>query len=176
MLTWQQRLNSIAARIGEPDLFDNASNTELGTPYFDPVVTEQWLYQSCLFFLRRIPPAELGAIGSAALLTITASPVPLGQLKYISAVIDGKSAELVDPKTYLAMTTAAIAGMTSIYTVIGSNIQFGGSAISITALIEPPLSAFQADMPIMPPGYDEDAINRTKSYLMISDYLPQGRL
>jgi hypothetical protein len=190
MLTWQDKLDSLGERIGEPDWQDNATNTEQDTPYFDWTVAEKWLYMSSLFYLRSVPPQELEAIGSDAIQVVTASagggivitttPIPQNVLKVLDAQIDTgvgfRPAEYVPPTIYLQMLTCA-ANESLIYTLIGGFIAVKGTAnITITCLVEPALASFQNDDVILPPGYDEDIVNRAKSLLMISDYLPAGRL
>ena len=189
MLTWQDRLESLAARIGEPDLFHPAINAEQLTPYFDPITTEKWLYRACLFYLRSSQYSDLDSIGSKAILKLTGSTgagiltsvvVPQNVLKIYNATIDVgtgyKPAEFIPQPYYLQMLTCSITESLT-YSFINGYVAMHGTAnFSITLLVEPTLADFQDDNVILPPGYDEDVIDRTKTYLMISDNLPQGRL
>ena len=120
-MTWQDQLQSLAQRLGEPDMFTPSVNTEQLTPYFDPTITELFLYRSSLYFLRTVPPQELVAIGSSAIQSITATTgagvyisttsLPLGTLKRLDATIDPGSgampAEFVAPDAYFQMLTCA---------------------------------------------------------------------
>lgn len=188
-LTWQELLDSLAERLGEPDLFNMADGAEGNTPYFDPSIVEQFLYYASLYYVRIAPVAILQDLGGEAIKVITGGIIVGGldlpqnavrplwaRNKIQSTGSPWTGCDFVDPARYEQLISVG-AQETSFYTVYAGKAWINqGFGLEVTYLAEPTIDIFQNDTPVLPGSYDEDRIDRAHKFLMLTDNLSTGNL
>jgi hypothetical protein len=177
-LNWNEGLQRIAERLREPDVLVRADLPgQANTPWLTKDDIEQKWCEACQQLLRECSVEELDNIGSAALYTVTSgSPFtgpPTNFIDLISVNIDGLPGVEVSPYIYQALLSAPNA-KARVYTYDYNGIFFKGSTGTALFLIEPALSVFQSDVPILPQNKFEESLTLVTRMFAFQDSLPEG--
>jgi hypothetical protein len=196
-MTWLDRIKEIARREREADPSNTAVTGQLDIRYFKKDHIESLLYDVSLELLGEIPVDEIATISSHAVVTVNfdtsaVSPgdppfpeLPLNTIDVIGASVDGGPVIPTSISGYLQKR--GVVDGSSVYTFAydattygmvtpTARIYYTGVVLKMILLVEPTLADFQADHPIIPPGYDEELIARVRRRLHISDFMPRGAM
>lgn len=180
-LSWSELLEEIARRQSD---YDVAANTypsgapgTVDAPYNIRADVELLLLECSNAALRELSFDELQAVGAKAIVAKTgASPIALpdNAIDVLSGNIGGEPAVEVLPAIYFQ--TLGSSRLTC-YTFFSGNIYYTGVGTgTFQIIVEPPLSEWQANNVILPPGYDEARITDVCQLLEAEDFLPVGRI
>lgn len=181
-LTWAQKLQAIFSRLNEPYVTAPVPVTgQTNVPYYDQADVEKLLYDVHLQLLREIPVEELEACGSKAVVTnlyTNNGALPLALIDILGSKIQFLAGDAYAPCVELlpAEWFQNVNAQSGTFSVFGGAVHTAGNSIELVLLIEPPLSDFQADFPILPSGYDEEALTLTRQLCIFTDNLPEGQL
>ncbi len=173
-LTWQQKLDEIQRRQSEANLL--APSAGLDVPFFLRSDIEQILWEVSNAKLGSLSVEEIGNCDSSVTqIILGASPIvlPKGMIDIVTATIDGGACVEVDPAHYYWVLGAS-GKYFSVMKNIGTgarSIYHSGATAEFAILTEAPLASWQANLPILPPAYDEECINEVCVLLEIEDFV-----
>lgn len=184
-MTWDEKLEAIVARIREPEILTGAIPGQLDIPYFTKDEVEDHLLIVSNDLLREVTEDELMAIGSDAVTALQGSttfgifqcvPVPLDVIAILSATINSEPAVEASASGFFQLAQVD-SSLDSAYSFAEGRALFYGTSsdvIKLFVVTEASLAAWQGSTggkPILPPGYDLEAIDRTVARLQMIDYL-----
>lgn len=182
-LTWQELLDSVARRLGEPDLFDTSRTSEQQTPYFDGQEIERFLYRVSLTKLRALDDEECDS--AVVMVTSTedaaGSTVPLNAYAIAGAGVNQTMsgnftlADEIQPATYYQLYSVP-AAVQAYYTCVAGQLIANGVQVRVVYRVEPTLTQFRNDEIAIPAEYDEWRIDQTHKLALVQDFLPAGRM
>lgn len=181
---WQETLDAVVQRFREPEILDAPIPGELDIPFFTKDELESHLVIVAKDLLRDISPADLMAMGSAAATSVSGSAVfmgglfrsldkPANAIGVLAATIGGYPCVEAAPAGFFQLVKVNSA-LDSAYLFAGDKVLFygnGSQSLTMTFLLELPLATWQSDVPILPPGYELELIERCVNRLRVIDYL-----
>jgi hypothetical protein len=178
-LQWSELIEEIARRQSQFDIAGNIYPSgvpgTVDSPYYLRQDIENMLWEVSNAALRELTFDELQAVGLRAITSDAgASPLALpdNAIDVLSGNIGSQPAVEVLPSIFLQGSTRSTE-----YAFYGGNVNYVGTGTgTFQIIVEPPLSDWQANNIILPPGYDETRISDVCQLLEAEDFLPVGRI
>lgn len=181
---WQEMLDAVTQRFREPEILSAPIPGELDIPYFEKAELESHLLIVCNDLLREISPDDLMAVGGAAETAVSGSAVymgamfrsldkPANAIGILAYTIGGEPCVEGAPTGFFQLVKVDSA-LDSAFLFAGDKVIFygdGSRSLKMIFLLELPLATWQSDVPIFPPGYELEAIERCVTRLHTIDYL-----
>ncbi len=182
-MTWAQKITHLAARLGMPNPDNTGIVGQLAVPRYLKAEIEMALLIESQALIREVPPELLESIGSAAVSIVTDTTpieVPLNCIGILSVTTDSGPAVEASVAGYYQRRNIS-AGLSAVWSpnwdsaTSKGRIYWSGAGTAKTVFIlEPALSVWQSDVAILPPGYEDEQVDRAFEFLQVPMNMPMG--